>query len=268
MVAGVSTCGSVSTTRDPRRPPAVGHRADATALAEPELRLLFHLDLGDQPAGGRIPAGELDAGRLADHAATAVAPDEILAPAATGRRTARRRRRRRPARSPSPHVPAMIGTPSSPTQPARMRSNVVLPQREPVVVPGGKVADVERDRRRSSGPASPAPPRGTDRRCHADRAPRSCVQCRPPARELSSSCVARRSTMATSIPRQRQLAPPTSARSGRLPRSPPSCRFIRATKVHAQLLASRGAGRGRRSDGVMMSTFRPLAARPPSRGML
>src|SRR5437867_8773085 len=47
---------------------------------EPPWRLLGQLDLGDQEARRRIPSGELDAGRLADQAASAVAPDEILRP--------------------------------------------------------------------------------------------------------------------------------------------------------------------------------------------
>ena len=38
-----------------------------------------------------------------------------------------------------------IGTPSSSTQPARMRSKWLCQQREPVVVAGGEVADVQRD---------------------------------------------------------------------------------------------------------------------------
>ena len=83
--------------------PADGMDAEGV-VADAQFRLLGHLDLGDQGARRRIPAGELDAGCLADQAASSVAPDEILAPAATGRRTARRRRRCRPARNRSPHV--------------------------------------------------------------------------------------------------------------------------------------------------------------------
>jgi len=48
--------------------------------ADAQFRLLSHLDLGDQAARGRIPAGELDAGCSADDAASSVAPDEILRP--------------------------------------------------------------------------------------------------------------------------------------------------------------------------------------------
>ena len=40
--------------------------------------VLGHLDLGDQSAGRRIPPGELDAGCLADLAASSAAPDEIF----------------------------------------------------------------------------------------------------------------------------------------------------------------------------------------------
>ena len=68
---------------DPVRPSALlpVERTDASALAaHADLRLLVHLDLGDQPAGRRIPPGELDAGRLPDHTAPAVAPHEVLRP--------------------------------------------------------------------------------------------------------------------------------------------------------------------------------------------
>ena len=61
--------------------PAILHLADRMdaerVLVKPPLRLLGHLDLGDQPARRRIPPGELDAGCLANQAAAAVAPDEI-----------------------------------------------------------------------------------------------------------------------------------------------------------------------------------------------
>src|ERR1700738_3882822 len=60
--------------------PCVLHRADATTLAHAEVRLLLHLDLGDDPTRCRVPPGELDAGRLSDHAASAVAPDEVVRP--------------------------------------------------------------------------------------------------------------------------------------------------------------------------------------------
>src|SRR5215211_1316331 len=54
---------------------------DATTLAaHAEHRLLVHLDLGDQVAGCRTPPGEPDAGRLADQAASSVAPDEVFRP--------------------------------------------------------------------------------------------------------------------------------------------------------------------------------------------
>ena len=49
-------------------------------VADAEFRLLGQLDLGDQGAGRRIPAGELDAGCLADQAASSVAPGEIFRP--------------------------------------------------------------------------------------------------------------------------------------------------------------------------------------------
>jgi hypothetical protein len=54
--------------------------ADATTLAQAELRLLVHLGLGDDPASRGIRPDEVDAGCLADQAAPAVAPDEELGP--------------------------------------------------------------------------------------------------------------------------------------------------------------------------------------------
>jgi hypothetical protein len=54
---------------------------DALVIAaEAPLRLLGHLDLGDQAARCRIPPGELDAGGLPDQTASSVAPDEIFRP--------------------------------------------------------------------------------------------------------------------------------------------------------------------------------------------
>src|SRR4029453_6859889 len=49
-------------------------------LADAPLRVLGHLDLGDQGARRRIPSGEVDAGRLADEASSSVAADEVLRP--------------------------------------------------------------------------------------------------------------------------------------------------------------------------------------------
>src|SRR5262245_33693363 len=54
--------------------------AEGIAVDTPRRWLLGQLDLGDQVAGGRIPAAELDAGCLADQAASSVAADEGLRP--------------------------------------------------------------------------------------------------------------------------------------------------------------------------------------------
>src|SRR5262249_55466485 len=66
---------------DPNRLPFLsatdGMLAGAVAT-EAELRLLVHLDLCDHPARRGIQPGEVDAGCLADHAASSVAADEIL----------------------------------------------------------------------------------------------------------------------------------------------------------------------------------------------
>ena len=79
---------------DPHRPPIlVDHLAVADLVLQPadavdarlvaadaQLRLLGHLDLGDQVASRRIPPGELDAGCFTDQAAPSVASDEVLRP--------------------------------------------------------------------------------------------------------------------------------------------------------------------------------------------
>src|SRR5262249_9180612 len=52
---------------------------DAAAFpAHADLRLVVHVDFGDEPAGGGVPPDEVDAGNFADHAAPAVATDEIV----------------------------------------------------------------------------------------------------------------------------------------------------------------------------------------------
>jgi hypothetical protein len=123
----------------PERPSALHpvDRTDATTLgAHAELWRLGHLDLGDQPAGCRIPSGELDAGRLSDQTAPAVAPDEVVrrydwpSDSATSTPVS-------PCANPVTSRLRWIGTASSPTQPGQDALDVVLPQREPVVVPGG-----------------------------------------------------------------------------------------------------------------------------------
>ena len=59
----------------------IGDGVDAERiLVEPPLRFLGRLDLGDQPAECRIPPGELDACRPADHAPAAIGADKVLSP--------------------------------------------------------------------------------------------------------------------------------------------------------------------------------------------
>src|SRR5207237_7932105 len=82
--AGVAGVFDVSVPEHgPVRPSALQpvDGTDATTLgAHADLRLLVHLDLGDQPAGRGIQPGEVDTGCLADQAASSVAADEILRP--------------------------------------------------------------------------------------------------------------------------------------------------------------------------------------------
>src|SRR5258708_35816915 len=61
----------------PVLPATDGMSADAV-VAEAELRLLVHLDLGNHPAGRRIQPDEVDARCLADQTASSVAADEVL----------------------------------------------------------------------------------------------------------------------------------------------------------------------------------------------
>ena len=103
-------------------PTALLRPADATTPAQAELRLLVHLDLGDQPAGRSDPTPGTRCRPPFGSRCVLRRTRRGSPPGATGRRTARRRRRCRPARSPSPHVREAIGTPSSPTQAASMRS--------------------------------------------------------------------------------------------------------------------------------------------------
>jgi hypothetical protein len=115
----------------------------ALVAADPQLRLLGHLDLGDQAARRRIPPRELDARCFPDDATSSVAPDEVLRP----QRSAARRL----------HVDAVVvlrhaGHFTSAVDSHRQFGDpagqdpldVLLPQPEPVVVPAGKVADVQR----------------------------------------------------------------------------------------------------------------------------
>src|SRR5207253_3534215 len=68
--------------QDPHQPTLQLAERVATdgVVVDAPWRLLGQVDLGDQGARGRLPSGELDAGRLADHAAPAVAPDEVARP--------------------------------------------------------------------------------------------------------------------------------------------------------------------------------------------
>ena len=109
----------------------------------PRLRLLGHLDLGEQSARRRIPAGELNAGCLTNQTASSVAPDEILRPQrpAVGQRDVDAGVILRKAG----HFAFAIDLHRQLVDPAGQDAlDVVLPEPEPVGVPGGKVADVQR----------------------------------------------------------------------------------------------------------------------------
>jgi hypothetical protein len=106
-------------------------------------RFLAHFDLGHEVAQRRIGAGELDAGGLAHQAAAAVTADQIVCAQglAVGERQVDAGLVLREAR----HLQVSIDRHSELFDPAGQDAlDMALPQCEPVSVPGGKVADVER----------------------------------------------------------------------------------------------------------------------------
>ena len=201
--------------------PAEGMDAEGVAADAP-FRLLGHLDLGDQAARRRIPPGELDAGCFTDQTASSVAPDEIFRPQrlAVGQLDVDAGVVLRETR----HLTSAIDRHRQLADPAGQYAlDVVLPQPEPVGVPGGKVADVQTGSRRTPRPGPPAPPRGTDRRFRADRGPRWCVSAdRLRASRRGPGWRAARQWQRRPPPTPTR--PPTSAPSDRLRRSPPHAR--------------------------------------------
>lgn len=138
-----STCFSSRTTRygpppssgltGPMPPPSGAHA---------DLRLHLHLDLGDHPAGRRIPPGEGDAGRLADQAASSVAPDEVLR--AERRVAGQLDNDAGVALHEAHHLAAAKDRNPELLDPAGQDAlEVALPERKEVVVAGGEVADVQ-----------------------------------------------------------------------------------------------------------------------------
>jgi hypothetical protein len=122
---------------------AEGVRAGGSAV-DAQFRFLGHLDFGEQAARRRIPARELDPGCLADQTASFVAPHEILRPhrAAVGKLNLDAGVGLHEAC----HLTSAVDRDRQLVDPAGQDAlDVLLPQAEPVVVPGGKVADVQPD---------------------------------------------------------------------------------------------------------------------------
>jgi len=118
---------------------------DAAAVpADAQLRLLGHLGLGDQGAGRRIPPGELDAGCLADQTASSITSDQVFRPQrlAVGQLDVDAAV---VLRETSDFAFAIDGHCQLVDPAGQYALDVVLPEPEPVGVPGGKVADVEGD---------------------------------------------------------------------------------------------------------------------------
>ena len=123
--------------------PAEGMHA-AGVMADAQFRLLGELGLGDQGARRRIPPRELDAGRLADDAASSVAPGEVSRPQrlSVGQLDIHAGVVLREAG----HLTLAVERHRQLADPAGQYAlDVVLPQAERVGVPGGEVADVQRD---------------------------------------------------------------------------------------------------------------------------
>ena len=133
-------------TRADRPPPSVREcRRGREVAAQAPLRS-GHLDLGDDAARRRIPTGELDTGCLSDQAASPVAPDEVLRPQrpALGQLDVDARIVLCEPR----HLAAAMDRHGQLVDPFGQDAlDVVLPQSEPVRVPGWEVADVEADPR-------------------------------------------------------------------------------------------------------------------------
>ena len=112
--------------------------------ADASFRLLRHLDLGDQVAGCRIPPGELDAGCSTDQTASSVAPDEIFRPQRLA--IAELDVNAGVVLHETGHFAFAINRYRQFVDPAgEYALDVGLPQPEHVIVPGRKIADVQRD---------------------------------------------------------------------------------------------------------------------------
>jgi len=112
--------------------------------ADAQFRLLSRLNLGDQRAGGWVPPGKLDAGRLADKAAPSVAPHEVPRPQplAVGQFHVDARVILREAR----HLASAVDQHPQLADPVGQDPlDVVLPEPERVRVAAGEVADVQLD---------------------------------------------------------------------------------------------------------------------------
>ena len=114
---------------------------------------------------------------------------------------------------------------------------MVLPQPEPVVVPGGKVADVQTGSGEHRDLRGLPFRRGTDRQFRADRKSRWCESADRPPASRSSSSVARRSTIATSTPANAS-SPASISPVGPAPAITTACPVIAAIMRHRPGLAA------------------------------
>src|SRR5262245_26526758 len=116
----------------------------AGVVPDSPLRLLGQLDLGDQVARCWIPPGERDAGGFTDQAASAVAANEVLGPErpALGQRDIDAG----VVLDETRHFVSIDGYRQLAYPAGQYALDVVLPKSEPVIVPGGKIANVQNSR--------------------------------------------------------------------------------------------------------------------------
>ncbi len=247
---------------DPVRPSAL-RRVDGTEAttlgARADLRLLGHLDLGDQVAGRRVPPGEVDTSRLADQAASSVAPDEVLG---SQRRVAGQRDvDAGVVLGEAHHLAAAEDRNSELLHPSGQDAlEVALPEGEDVVVAGGEVTDVQ------EGPG--VAHEGMDLPLREESFHDATL-----VEHLDGAGMKTPGSGAVELlagasfddddvgPRQRQLG--RQHQPGRA-----TARDHHRMLRHRRSSAPCGAGRDRRSGRVMVSTFRSLAASPHPRGIL
>src|SRR5262245_27112919 len=125
--------------------PAEGMNAEGVAADAP-LRLLGYLDLGDEVAGCRVRTRRINAGGFTDKTSSTITPDQVfrIQRLAIGQLDFDAANVLGETR----HLTPVIGRYTEFINPGgEYALDMLLPQGQPVVVPGRKVADVQRNTR-------------------------------------------------------------------------------------------------------------------------